>query len=230
MRVAIVTAMTDHPGQGELTTRFVKEHLECAGKDDTIVIAGTDSALAPIRQFPNTYFPRVQLAHMNENISFSQAMNKAIMRAVRHNPEYILLVGNDGFPTEKGWIDKLIAAQKETGAAIVCPTPSRPNISVYEGTKIGEIKGYPQYRMFPAICWLMPVETVRKTGLFDERFIGGCYEDNDYVHRVQLWGGTMIVHPEVMLEHLLSQTIGNYDVSALMDVNRARFFAKWGLR
>jgi GT2 family glycosyltransferase len=219
-RAVVVTARTNHPGQDDLTLRFIDNIRDkLSSKDELIIVSAGE-------EIDYDEFITINLL---KNESFSNSMNAGIKAALQLRPEYVIVMGNDGFPTDANWIDNLIKAQKETDAAVVCPQPSRPVLSTYDGTKIGELKGYPLDRMFPAICWLLPIDTLRKTGYFDERFIGGTYEDNDYLTRVQLWGGTTIVNPEVFLIHELSQTVQHMNVPKLMNENRERFFKKWGL-
>jgi GT2 family glycosyltransferase len=62
---------------------------------------------------------------------------------------------------------------------------------------------------------------------FDERFIIGCYEDNDYCKRVEDLGGKVYVNKEVKIRHLLSQTISKLDYDGVMKENKIKFKEKY---
>lgn len=219
MRVSIVSA---YYGNLDMTKEFIDNILSKTADEEVIIVsAGNDREVELDYETPD----RLKFIKLGENISFSNSMNAGIKEATG---DYIIVIGNDGFPKDNDWIDKLITAQQETGAWIVCPTPDRPNVTSYNRHLIGELNGYPEYRMFPAICWLIPRICIEKVGYFDEIFIGGCYEDDDYCRKVKNEGKSIIRHPDVHLHHKLSQTFGKLpDHGKIMQANYKRYINKW---
>ncbi len=160
-----------------------------------------------------------------KNISFSNSMNAGINAA---RGEYIVVIGNDVFPQDPSWLVTLLGVQRETGAWIAAPNNNNPGYQVYaDRFLIEDYKSFAFLRMYPAICWLLPRSTIDKIGLFDERFIPGCYEDNDYVERVHRAGGRLVVAKDVMVGHELSQTLKLLDQHEAMRVNYNRYVEKW---
>lgn len=209
IRVLIITGYTNHSNQQDLLTEWREKIVETVDWDSDVVHVD-------------------YTAYFDEKAQgFAFAMNHGLARAIAHDYDYCILLGNDGTPTEKGWVEELIIAHKQTGAYIICPTADNPHHSVYEHKKV-ETKGpYTQYHMYPAICWLLPRKTILEVGFLDERFKGGCYEDDDYCIRVAKAGGTVVRTDNVTIRHKLSQTVGQMNIQELMRVNRERFKEKW---
>jgi GT2 family glycosyltransferase len=79
-------------------------------------------------------------------------------------------------------------------------------------------------------CFILPYTTWEKIGGFDEKFIIGYFEDNDYAYRMKLAG--LKVHadgwfnPEVYRN---SQTIAkDNSLNRQFELNKQRFINKWG--
>jgi hypothetical protein len=79
-------------------------------------------------------------------------------------------------------------------------------------------------------CFVVPISTLEKVGLFDVGYINGFFEDNDYAYRMKLAGMKVIAdaffNPEVFRN---SSTIAK-DPSLNMnfEANKQRFISKWG--
>lgn len=202
-KVLIATARTNHPNQDELMKRFHEAHKKFSSSYDCTVYTDKNAK------------------------GFAFAMNHCIAAAIKGDYDYLCLIGNDGIPTRGGWVEELIQAQKETEAWIVCPTANNPDPKVYKQLELETRGAYTNYKMYPAICWFIPRETLLEIGFFDERFQGGCYEDNDYCHRILLAGGTIVRTDRVWIDHLLSQTVGQMNVPLLMAANHQKFMEKW---
>lgn len=222
-RCVVVSA---YHGNRDMTQDFVENILKNISDQDMLVLvsAGNQMDIGEIVTPNDTRFRYVTLS---ENKSFSDSMNRGIERALELLPEYVCVIGNDGFPRE-GWLDLLIETQETTKAMIVCPEHDRPPRSTYGSRLILEDGHLAYYSMFPAVCWLLPVSTLQRIGLFDERFVGGCYEDDDYCRRVLEVGGKIVVDTRVPLRHLLSQTFGRLpNPAGIMRANEQRFREKW---
>jgi GT2 family glycosyltransferase len=173
-----------------------------------------------------------ELSVLDKNESFSKSMNLSLSKAKLYSLQYekfdyYCIIGNDGFPQQKDWLKKLVDGQKETGCAIMCPNNDKPGLHMFKHHFINENDMYVHVKMFPAICWLIPKEIITRVGYFDERFIPGCYEDDDYARRVRNAGGTIYVRRDVMITHRLSQTLGKMGAREAMSKNHQRYKEKW---
>lgn len=220
-RVTIVSA---YVGNQEMTKAFMDNLVNKISSEDRIILvsAGNEEKIHWFYQAPHVHL------WLDKNESFSNSMNAGIKLALQEEQDYIMVLGNDGFPVEKDWLDKLIETQLKEGLAITCPEPSRPPIDSYNHLKLRSKDNITWYQMFPAICWLLTDHVVRTVGLFDEQFKLGCYEDNDYCMRVRLYGGPIAVDHNVKLDHLLSQTFGKVERPDLvMATNGELYYNKW---
>jgi len=162
---------------------------------------------------------------LDKNISFAHSMNTGIGEAIG---DYIVVIGNDGFPQSKSWLTTLLSYQVKYDADIVCPEPTRPPLSNYKHKIIKAEPTHLYVSMFPAICYFMPRSTIEKIGGFDERFIPTFYEDDDYCRRVLNAGGKIIVVKGCMLEHKVSaENNANFNCAEIMRINGERFKEKW---
>lgn len=223
-RVTIVSA---YYGNRDMTQKFMDTLKDNISEQDRVILVSAGNE-------PNTgeivwnYPAHWDYLVLHKNIGFANSMNTGITKALEGEQDYICILGNDGFPTSKDWLDKLIETQVTEGTTITCPEPSRPSIDSYNHLKLKARNNLTFYQMFPAICWLIPESAIRTVGLFDERFKLGCYEDNDYCMRVRRWGGTIVVDHKVKLDHLLSQTFGKLDRPDLIMAENGRLYnEKW---
>lgn len=149
---------------------------------------------------------RIDLA---ENHSFANSMNAGI----KETQGDVCIIGNDVFPETSDWLERL----QESKADIIAPVPNQPTQE-----KIEEVD------FTPAVCWLMSRECIDTVGLFDERFVGGTFEDNDYCRRVKEAGGRILVDYRVSVKHLVNQTVNLLGGEGkLMSENAQRYKEKW---
>lgn len=220
-RVSIVTAYYKNEA---MTKDWLENIRDKVDPDDEVIVVNAGSDLIDVSVYGHNFI-RVDLPM---NRSFSNSMNAGLKEA---RGDYFCIIGNDGFPVDHNWLDKLIEAQARTGADIVSPEPTNPKLNTYNSKIIKRTKEYWYYSMFPAICWFMPRYVVDSIGYFDEQFLIGCYEDDDYCRRVRNKGGDIIVVPGVMVRHLLSQTVGqHFNLGQIMSQNRKRYEDKWRLK
>ena len=212
--MAKVTIITAYYNKEELTLEWLDNLDKNTPLNCEVILVNAGSK--PIEH--GFISKRIDLDH---NESFSNSMNAGIREATG---DYIIIMGNDTFPHDPNWVDILINCQKETNAMIVAPDTTRPGYKAYSHM----IKDGQEYHMLPAICWLLPKSTIDKVGLFDERFLIGCYEDNDYCKRVQNEEGKIVLCNDVIVEHRLSQTMNQFNVGEVMQTNRRKFYDKWG--
>lgn len=230
-RVAIITANYKH---NEMTYKFLENLFSL--KNDTLfhvyLTMATEDGV-PIQHTCSEWMLHKEDSHLHtittvKNQGFSHSMNTSLRCAIEHGPyDYYLVIGNDGFPQEDGWLDKLIETQIAHGSWITCPEHDNPPIEAYQRHFLfaeGHVK---YYKMFPAVCWLIADTVISEIGLFDEQFVVGCYEDDDYARRVLNAGGHIVVDTRVKLHHLLSQTMGLFNVAEAMNKNNNKFQEKW---
>ena len=79
---------------------------------------------------------------------------------------------------------------------------------------------------------LFKSEVLRKVGFFDEIFGKGNFEDDDYCMRVVVKKLKSAYDNTVFIHHYGSQTFkdNKIDYAALMEENKKKFMAKWGLK
>lgn len=211
MKRSLITAYY----KNELMTQDFLNNLNGKLPPDTEVIlvnAGSETIQNPIVD------KRVDLP---VNHSFSNSFNTGITAATGN---YICIINNDAFPQTTDWLDKLIELQKKTKTWIVAPQNDKTLMSNYK--VIGETDKYWEVEFFPAVCWLMSPQCLNRIGLFDERFLIGCYEDNDYCERVKKAGGNIIVSKDVTINHLESQTMNLFDATKVSLDNYNKFVKK----
>jgi len=161
---------------------------------------------------------------LKENIGFANSINNGIKEATGN---YVIIMGNDVFPIKKNWINKLINFQKKHGSWLVS---SNNNLGSYQQHKKRFIKTYENYSstmFFPAIVWLLPRKTIEKIGYFDEQFLIGCYEDNDYCLRIIKNYGTIHILKEIMFIHNSSMTFNQFNTGKYIKENKEKFEKKW---
>lgn len=212
MKVSLVSAYY----QNELMTQdFLNNLKDKLPKDCEVILvnAGSEPIENPI------ITKRIDLP---ENQSFSNSFNAGIKVA---QGEYVCIINNDAFPTSTDWLDKLLLLAKKATAFIVSPQNNKSILINYK--ILAEAKDYYEVAFYPAVCWLISRECLDKVGLFDEQFIGGNYEDNDYLERVHQTGGKLLLTKDIIINHLGSQTISLLDNQKLMFENYQRFINKW---
>jgi len=156
------------------------------------------------------------------NVSFSNSMNAGIKQATG---DYVCVIGNDVFP-KHGWLKTLLSTALDTGAYITSPINDKTDLKNYRLTKID--KSVYNAEFFPAVCWLISRKCIDRVGLFDEAFKLGTYEDNDYVKRVQLKNGSLVVCTNVVVYHLENQTLNIVgDIRDIMNDNSKIFNDKY---
>lgn len=163
---------------------------------------------------------------LKENKSFSNSFNAGLREATG---QYIVIIGNDGFPTDSNWLRNLqevLDIRKDV--MIVAPVWDKPDFSMYKNLVTLEGEKFAFMKMVPAVCWMLRREDYIRIGEFDERFIPGCYEDDDYCKRVTDLGGKIYVNKNVKIRHLLSQTISKFDYQGAMRDNGIKYRAKYG--
>lgn len=154
--------------------------------------------------------------------SFAASANRGIRAAGKTD---VLLCNDDAILTTPGGFDLLRAAAERYGIV---------SASIYgrccnERQRRACEENHTEPTMLAFVCVYLPRSTIKRVGLFDERFLHGCWEDNDYCRRATdsgislgICGRCHMVHDHA---HTTFAALPNY--REILDENRQRFEAKW---
>ena len=182
--------------------------------------ASTDDTLSIL----HAEYPKAIVRAMDKNLGFGQANNVGLRYALDNGYDYVFLLNQDAWLLPDT-IEKLIAAQKQHPEYwVLSPLQmntaqggverhferfcKQSNVDVYS-KKIEDVT------FINAAIWFMSKQCVEIVGGFDSIF-PHYGEDNDYIRRMQYWGGKIGVdtatvayheHPVVKNDMTLEQEI-----------------------
>jgi glycosyltransferase involved in cell wall biosynthesis len=146
---------------------------------------------------------RSEIIEPNGNIGVAASWNLALGKGAR----YTVLAGDDCI-FEPDALEKLLDAADETdGPGLFSP-------------KLND--GSSEWA-----CFLQNKALTDIVGLYDERFYPGYFEDDDYRHRMSLFGIAPIHVPSAVVNHIGGATTSQFDQSTLW-INADRYEEKWG--
>lgn len=167
--------------------------------------ASTDGTIEIIKEL----YPNVILNVEQENRGFGQANNIGLRYALQHQYEYVVLLNQDACLLPDT-IDKMIDAYvKNPEFWILSPVQMNsvlktiePQFSKYlMKNKVNvSVRKVQQVDFVNAAIWLLPIQTLKKTGGFDPIF-PHYGEDNDYVRRTHYFGGKIGVFTDAIAYH-----------------------------
>ena len=174
---------------------------------DTFVVdnASTDDTLSIL----HAEYPKAIVRAMDKNLGFGQANNIGLRYALDNGYDYVFLLNQDAWLLSDT-IEKLIAAQKQHPEYwVLSPLQmntaqggierhfehfcKQSNVDVYS-KKIEDVT------FINAAIWFMSKQCVEIVGGFDSIF-PHYGEDNDYIRRVQYWGGKIGVDTATVAYH-----------------------------
>jgi len=216
-------------GQLDLTRRCVESIRACTDLPYEVIVvdnASTDGSAEWCEA------AGCRVLRNRENAGCAGSWNQGI-RAARYP---LLLVTNNDVVVTPGWLDGLTAYLPESGCGVASP-------SVIEGRLDYDLHGVAETysrrmagRSRPGwhpSCFLVRRETLEVVGLFDERFRGGGYEDDDFDIRLGLAGirtgttGAALVHH---YGQITQKAVAGSAWKAAPNPNRAVLEARWGWR
>lgn len=158
-------------------------------------------------------------------IGYAAAYNAGIDAS---SGEYVLLLNNDAWPTQRGWDARLISVLEDVpGAMLVAPTA--PRVAWRHQRANGPQPADSTVLSAPRVAFvavLLRRATLDELGPLDERFAVGAYEDDDYCERIMHAGGMILVDPAVWFFHVSGVTMMPlYD--DVLPVNKQAFEDKW---
>lgn len=175
--------------------------LKSLYKVDIIVVdnGSTDGTLASLEEYAN-----IQLIKTKKNLGFAKANNEGIKMALQQNADYIFLLNQDAW-IEKDTIEKLLdIANTNKDYGVISPMHLNgsytaldikfANYLIPENCKtiisdlyMNKLKPLYDAVFVNAAAWFIPVNCIKKVGLFDGIFF--MYgEDSNYLQRIQYHG------------------------------------------
>ena len=144
--------------------------------------------------FVQANFPAAKLIRSAENLGFSKANNLGMQYAMDHGYDYVYLLNQDAW-LEEGSLDKLVAAaEAHPEYAVLSP------LQMTDGFKELD-RLFKKDKTPPAAHWLVPVEALRKVGLFNEDLFPLYGQDDNWCHRARYHGYQIAIIPEARAVH-----------------------------
>lgn len=184
----------------------------------------------------------VRVIFNDHNAGFSKANNQGAKYATG---EYVLLLNNDVILTE-GWLERLIAcAESDATIGVVGPVTNKAVgqqvVQIVLPVENDPIQKFACMQLMKAagnwfethriigFCMLIKKAVVERTGLLDERFGPGGFEDYDFCLRVKQAGYRIMIAEDVFIYHIggLGYTQNNLDYDKLRAQNVQIFIDKW---
>lgn len=208
--------------------------------------ASTDGTKEYLKQLIQDDPEHFRVVTNTENKGFAGGINAGLQAISSFNWEYAAIANNDLLFTPN-WLLQLLECIQATQYDICAPVSNAAGgtqgINVGYKT-VGEIDQWAStYHQVNAgtwtdegrlvgLCWVMTRKVFETVGYFDERFIGGMWEDNDYCLRAKLAGFKMICDRSTVVHHYMSKTFqGNkMDAGQLFRDNRKRYYDKWSAK
>jgi GT2 family glycosyltransferase len=214
--------------------RNTKEKIELVFVDN----GSTDGTVEFLRSIPGA-----KVIANSENRGFSAGCNQGMLAA---KGEYIVLLNNDTVVTD-GWLTRLLRwLNWDSSIGIVGPRSNAVhtkeqvvrNISyqtiielesfVQDWKEKYDQQGCPTNQL-SGVCMAFHRNLIEQIGGLDERFFPGCFEDDDFCIRTQISGKKLWIANDVFIHHYGSPSfIVNQEYSAY-EMNRVKFFEKWGV-
>lgn len=137
----------------------------------------------------------------------------------------VILCNDDAILANQGGFDLLAAASSHYG--IVSATVFGRCCN--ERQRLACDENHTEPSMLAFVCVYIRRATIRKIGLLDERFLGGCYEDNDYCRRASEAGISLGICGRCRVIHEATHTTfaARPNYREILEANRQRFEEKW---
>ncbi len=164
----------------------------------------------------------ILLIRNEENAGFVKAVNQGLRAS---NASYMCIMNNDTIATA-GWLKEMIdVVESNPGIGIVNPSSNTSGQTAPEHMK-GQIQELYNCRGF---CMLLKREVIEKTGLFDEIYSPGYFEETDYSKRAHENGFMIARAKGAYVYHSEGASFKNLNErQALFQRNERIFFRRWG--
>lgn len=215
-----------------------------------IIDDGSTDTTKSILTKPSRFRDRTTLISRSSNRGFGPSCNQGIKLA-SSDSKYIVITSNDIIVPDK-WLSVCIhhlernsepieVCDKIAKIGMISATPIEPmgrgpqpihmeytdyRQMHYQNSRITDNELQLDSRGGP---WVFRKEVVDEVGLFDERFVPGNWEDNDYFLRMAEHGYIIAKTSDVMSYHFCSVTMEReFGNRTALEENRMRFIDKWG--
>jgi len=196
------------------------------------------------------YFDAVEgadVVHTGENLGFPGGTNRGLERAEGH----VVMLNSDTLVSD-GWLTRLERALLSADdIGMVGPvTNYAAGPQQIDGLVLGDQADVDAFahrlaerkasrvqetHRLVGFCLMIRDAALAEVGLLDESFGLGNFEDDDYCWRMRQAGYRLAIAEDCFVFHYGGRTfdgmgIGDDEFRALMDENRQRYEAKWGVR
>lgn len=165
-------------------------------------------------------FKAVQFIQSEENLGFGKANNLGIQLAIEKGADYVFLLNQDAW-IEKNTLSELLkVAEIDKSFGIISPlhlngsgagldklfshciAPSIHNLDHYyfSDLAVKQVKEFYQVPFINAAAWLLPKNTIKKVGFFDELFYH-YGEDENYCQRLNNHDLKIVFSPNSRIYH-----------------------------
>ncbi len=222
------------------TIDSIKRYTTTPHKILVIDNGSTDGTIAYLRADKEIYHIECE-----QNLGFARGFNQALQCI---DTPYFVLSNSDVVVTPE-WLRRMLK-HIDSDPKLVCLGPrsnyvSGPQlISETPYRTLDEMQKFAQTFKTPETSvltysqrivfffTLFKSEVLKKTGLLDERFEIGNYEDDDYCMRIHGQGGKLAYDNTVFIHHYGSQTFqkNKLNYRKIMEKNKEKFRKKWGIK
>ncbi len=178
------------------------------------------------------------IPNYRENNCISKSWNVGINRALEKWCDYVLVI-NDDILIAPGTVDKLVEYMGHRS-----PT-NRENVVLATGQDIKGITANAEDTLTMEdsdsklttegpnfSCFMLDADTIESIGWFDEKFVPGYFEDNDYHRRILLADKKAVCLTSAPFYHYGSQTQNHNNEKVVTPrqfiTNRQYYVEKWG--
>ena len=201
-----------------------------------IIVVDNQSTDGSYELLRDNYGKKIKLIRNTKN-GCSSGRNLGIKESTR---EYILMLDSDQFALHSNWLDcylLLLNEYPKLGAV----GWAAGYIRRHKNDTTPIVDYYP-YRFMPANALfrsdidylgsgglLAKRSTLKKAGLFDERYDPTCYEDTDLSFAIKNAGFQIVYSPYLNIYHIPHQTTKNGEINhnAVLEEHEKIFFEKW---
>lgn len=169
-------------------------------------------------------YPEVILLESKENLGFAKANNLGLKYALDNAADYVFLLNQDAWLNQTNTISTLIAQSKlNKDYAILSPLQlygsgdkienevlvhfsraAKQGDDFISDSYFNRLKDIYTVPYACAVCWLLPIQTVKDIGGFDPIFYH-YGEDDNYIQRVKYFGTKIGICPKVSISHDIEQ-------------------------
>jgi glycosyltransferase involved in cell wall biosynthesis len=180
---------------------------------------------------------------LNENLGFAGGVNQGLMMS---RGETILILNNDTVVTKRWLTNMLSCLNSHPNIGLIGPMTNYISGDQWMQTDYHSIREMQKFansfnipdpgrwrttQRLTGLCVLMKRDVFRRIGYFDEGFIIGNCEDDDYGFRVRLSGLDLIIAGDTFIHHYGSTSIKSLESSMFKDIynrNQIYYGSKWG--